>query len=178
MVGCYLTVSRVCWGLARDNAMPFSNWLGRVNHKTHNPANAIILCGGLCVVLGCIYLGSNTAFSAFVSSFVVLSTLSYLLTILSHLLNGRSTVTPGWFWMKGAIGYVVNGVSCLYITVFTVIFCFPGGGPSVSAETMNWTCLMTGGLMLCVAPIWFYKKATYTGPPIVSERDVTAKDAL
>ena len=104
------------------------------------------------MVLGCTYLGSNFAFSAFVGSFVVRSSLSYLLAILPHLLNGRATVTSGHFWMKGAAGYIVNGISCIYISVFAVIFCFPAS-PEIIPATMNWTCLMTGGLVMFVTSI-------------------------
>ena len=177
IIGCYLTASRVFWGLARDNATPFNQVFGRVNYKTHNPANSIVFCAAFCIILGCIYLGSDTAFSAFVGSFVVLSSQSYLLAILPHLLSGRSNVKPGWFWMRGPVGYIVNSVACLYIIVFTVIFCFPAT-PSVTAETMNWTCLMTGGLVIAVCPIWFWKRGEYRGPPILSEIEITAKDAL
>ena len=177
MIGCYLTTSRVFWGLARDNATPFHHVLGRVNPKTNNPANAIIFCAVFLAILGCVYVGSNTAFAAFIGSFVVLSSLSYLMAILPHLLSGRSRVTPGWFWMKGPTGYIVNAIACAYIIVFNVIYCFPFT-PTATAETMNYTCLLTGGLMVLVAPLWFWKRGTYEGPPIIGHEQVTAKDAL
>ena len=108
-------------------------------------------------------MGSETAFSDFVSSFVVLSTLSYLVAILPHLLTRRSTLQPGWFWMKGALGYLVNAVASLYIMAFVVIFCFPTVMP-VDTEEMNYTCLITGGLSLFVAAFWFWRKGDYRGP--------------
>ena len=208
MIGCYLTTSRIFWGLARDNATPFHRVFGRVNQRTNNPANAIMFCAVFLAVLGCVYVGSNTAFVAFIGSFVLLSSLSYLLAILPHLLSGRSRVTPGWFWMgkrrpmtnelggavhhnvddvggiaggvgKGAdwLGYLVNAIACGYIIVFGVIYCFPAT-PTVTPETMNWTCLLTGGLTLLVLPLWVWKRGEYKGPPIIGHEAVTAKDAL
>lgn len=98
----------------RDNATPFSAFFGRVNHKHRNPFNAIMACGVICTVLGCIYVGNQTAFNDFVSSSAVLSSLSYLAAILLHLIGRRASVEPGWFWMKGPIGFVVNAIASLY----------------------------------------------------------------
>ena len=166
------------WTLARDNATPFAGTFGRVNTRFRNPFNAILFCGVIATLLGCIYLGSSTAFNAFVGSFVVLSSLSYLAAILPHLLRRRSGIEPGWFWMRGAVGFVVNGVACLYIIVFMVIFCFPFSMP-VSAATMNYASLMTGGLSLFVAVFWVWQKGAYEGPKYVPlDAEILAADVI
>jgi amino acid transporter len=178
IIGCYLTASRVFWTLARDNATPFSSFFGRVDQKHHNPFNSIIACGVVCTVLGCIYVGRQTAFNAFVGSFVVLSKLSYLAAILPHLLSRRANVKPGWFWMKGPIGFAVNGVASLYIVAFVIIFCFPFAMP-VDAQTMNYTSLISRGLTLIVAVFWFWRQGDYVGPHFVPlESAILAKDAV
>ena len=130
-------------------------------------------------VLGCIYVGSKTAFQAFVGSFVTLTTLSYLTAILPHLLSKRANVTPGWFWMKGATGFVVNAISCVYIVVFIVIFCFPFALPT-EAATMNYNALITGGLTIFVALFWFVRRGDYVGPQQVrlANNEMLAKDAI
>lgn len=134
--------------------------------------------GVFVTVLGCIYVGSKTAFSAFVGSFVILTTLSYVTAILPHLLSGRKSVVPGWFWMKGLSGFVVNGITCAYIIVFIVIFCFPFSLP-VDAAHMNYSSLISGGLSLFVLLFWFLRQSTYTGPrEVVLDAHVLAKDAL
>ena len=163
VIGIYIIVSRGLWTLARDNALPFSNVFGRISHKHRNPFNSIVLCAGICTVLGFIYLGSSTAFSAFVGSFVLLSSLSYLMAILPHLLSKRSRIPPGWFWMKGGIGYAVNGFSCVYLMAFVVIFCFPFALPA-TAGTMNYASLMTGSLSLFIAIFWYWRRKEYLGP--------------
>ncbi|KAH8679550.1 choline transporter [Tricladium varicosporioides] len=177
-LGCYLTASRVFWTLARDNATPFSSFFATVNQKQRNPFNSIILCAVICALLGCIYVGSQTAFNAFIGSFVVLSSLSYLAAILPHLLSRRVNVAPGWFWMNGAIGFIVNGAACLYIIAFVIIFCFPFAMP-VDAKTMNYTSLITGGFSLFVGSFWFWRKGDYVGPHFVPlESAILAKDAI
>ncbi|KAI2863817.1 hypothetical protein CBS12448_3578 [Aspergillus niger] len=178
IVGCYLTSSRVLWTLARDRATPFSGYLGRVNHRFKNPLNSVLVCGLIAIILGCIYVGNSTAFSAFVSSFVVLTTLSYSAAILPHLLRGRQGIPRGWFWMSGITGYFVNAVTCLYMIVFIVIFCFPFSMP-VDAETMNYTCLITGGFTIFIALFWFIRQGSYTGPKAIAlESSALAKDAI
>lgn len=177
-IGCYITAGRTLWTLARDRATPFSNWISRIHPVYHNPFNSTLACGGIITVLGCIYVGSTTAFNAFVGSFVVLSSLSYVTAILPHLLSGRSNITPGRFWMKGMIGYVVNAISSLYIISFIVIYCFPAALP-VDAASMNYSCLITGGLTTFVAAWWFVRQHDYVGPREVSFADgVLAKDAI
>lgn len=176
-VGCYITAGRTFWTLSRDNATPFSGFFSKISPVFHNPFNATILCGIICTILGCIYVGSSIAFNAFVGSFIILSTLSYLCAILPHLLGRRRNVEPGWFWMHGAIGYIVNTISCLYIIAFIVIFCFPYSAP-FDIAVMNWNSLITGGLTLFVAAWWFVIQGEYEGPKLVSLHEAAlAKDA-
>lgn len=162
-VGCYITAGRTYWTLSRDEATPFHNIFRVVHPRYHNPFNATLFCGGVCTVMGAIYVGSTTAFNAFISSFITLLTLSYITAILLHLLSGRSNVTPGWFWMKGSIGYVVNAISCLFIVAFIVIFSFPYSMP-VDAASMNYSCLISGGLTAFIAGFWFWRRGEYKGP--------------
>lgn len=50
---------------------------------------------------------------------------SYLSAILPNLVSKRTKVVPGYFYMTGPVGFVVNTVSCLFMLAFIVIFCFP-----------------------------------------------------
>ncbi|KAI9838406.1 MAG: hypothetical protein M1819_005675 [Sarea resinae] len=166
-IGTYLTAGRMLWTLARDDVTPFARFLGAISPQFKNPFNATLVCGCVCTVLGCIYVGSATAFQAFVDSYVVLSSLSYFSALLPHLLSRRANIRHhGAFWMKGAVGYVVNAVSCAYIAVFAVIYCFPYSLP-VSAQNMNYSCLITGGLTLFVGAWWAWKGRSYVGPRAV-----------
>lgn len=162
-IGCYITAGRTFWSMARDHAVPGSRFFGKTSTTFGNPFNATILVGVICTILAAIQVGNTTAFNAFVGSFIVLSTLSYLAAIMPHMLSGRKGVVPGWFWMKGPLGFIVNGVSCLYIMAFIVIFCFPAAMP-FNAATMNYTCLITGGLSIFVAIFWFFIQKEYEGP--------------
>ncbi|KAJ7880343.1 amino acid/polyamine transporter I [Mycena olivaceomarginata] len=171
-IGIYITAGRILWTLARDEATPFSHTLGRISPAYKNPFNATVACGIIITVLGAIYVGSTTAFNAFVGSFVVLSTLSYLAAILPHFLSRRRHVVPGPFWMPDSIAYVVGGIGCAYIVVFVVIYCFPYAMP-FDAASMNYSCLITGGLTIFVGAWWFWiRNKGYVGPQALIERGV------
>ncbi|KAJ5826659.1 SNF2-related protein [Penicillium robsamsonii] len=173
--GCYITAGRTLWTISRDGATPFAGWLGQISPKFKNPFNATLACSGVITVLACIYLGSTTAFSAFVGCFVQLSSLSYFMAIFPHILTRRSSFVPGYFFMNNKIGYVVNSLSCAYIIVFAIIFCFPYALPT-DAASMNYASLMTGGLSIFVTVWWFVHQGSYVGPKHVPLTDKALAD--
>lgn len=111
---------------------------------------------------------STTAFNAFVGSFVILMSLSYLAALGPHLLQRHHTsITRGPFWMKGVTGYVVCGISCAYLFVFIVIFCLPYTMP-VSATSMNYSSAITGGVTALVTVLWWVWKRRAGTPHMVT----------
>ena len=173
--GCYITAGRTLWTLARDRATPFPRFVGRINSRMHNPFNATVICGVIITILACIYVGSSTAFNAFVGSFAQLSSLSYFAAIFPHILTRRSSFTPGFFLMNNTIGFIINTLSCIYILAFVVIFCFPAALP-VDAASMNYACLITGGLSIFVGIWWLFRMGSYEGPKNIPLTDKVVLD--
>ncbi|KAK9364931.1 choline transport protein [Lipomyces kononenkoae] len=122
-VGTVLTMSRIFWALARDNAVPFSSLFGRVNENLSCPVYATLLIALFASGLGAIPLGSSTAFLDLTGSFVILSTVSYAIPFISSILTGRKYLPKGPFRL-GKAGYFVNGTAVLLIVFFNVFFCF------------------------------------------------------
>lgn len=165
LIATFLTVGRTFWALARDNAVPFPRFFGSVNTRLSCPIPATILTGVLTTAFGAIAVGSKTAFSDIVGSFVILTTVSYLLAIAPHLLSGRKNVPRGWFWMGNA-GYFVNAVACVLILFFDVMFCFPYALPA-EAATMNYNSVILVGVVLVVAALWVgYGMWNYERPKV------------
>jgi choline transport protein len=167
--GAYIAAGRMLWTLARDDATPFPHFLGRISQRFRNPFHAQFAIGICTTILGCIFIGNQAAFSAFVGVFAILTTLSYLAAILPHILLKRQYVKPGPFWMPGIIGYLVTGIACAYIIVFNIIYMFPYALP-VDAATMNYSCLMVGGLSIFIT-LWYLWKRNrgYVGPHVLLE---------
>lgn len=162
--GGYVTCGRMLWTLARDDATPFSSWVRHVSPRWRNPFNAQLVCGCCVTILGAIYVGNATAFTAIIGSFTILTTWSYCAAILPHLLTRRKYVKPGPFWMPSWVAYPISGIACAYILIFNVIFMFPYVYP-VSIPSMNYACVMTGGVTILLTAWYLWKRRRgYEGP--------------
>lgn len=139
LVGTILSVSRIFFALARDGATPFPSFFSKVDEKLSCPVPSTVLTGVLVIGFGAISLGSKTAFSGLVGSFIILTTASYFLAIFPHILTGRKNVTPGPFWM-GKYGYAVNVISVVSIVFFDIMFCFRKSSyqPIISVALANY----------------------------------------
>ncbi|KAJ6602086.1 hypothetical protein DFH09DRAFT_1481333 [Mycena vulgaris] len=129
-IGSDITVGRIYWALARDNVTPFSSFF-------------TILTTGF----GAIQLGSKTAFADLGGSFVILTTTSYAMAILPHLLSGRKNVPQGPFWM-GRAGFFVNTISVLLIVFTNVMFCFPYALPATVPTVDHNSVILVGCVVL------------------------------
>ncbi|CAJ2507371.1 Uu.00g085570.m01.CDS01 [Anthostomella pinea] len=164
VIGSYITCGRTLWALARDGATPAPKILARISPRFDVPIWSTITTAVLVTLLGCIYIGSTTAFNAFVGSFILLSSSSFLAAILPNLLTGRKNIVYGPFRLRGRIGFTLNSISCAYMLVWFVIYCFPYSLPT-DAGSMNYACLIWGGLTAFVALWWFgWARKGYEGP--------------
>lgn len=164
LIGTFITGGRMWWSLARDNATPFSSYFAQIHPKLNCPVRATVAMSCLVTCLGCIYVGSTTAFQALISSFIVLSSLSYFGAILPHLLSSRRNMVPGPFYMGQKLGTVVNVIALVYIMVTVIFFCFPFVMPA-TVQNMNYTSVITVGLMALVGLWWLIRgRREYRGP--------------
>ncbi|KAF5380235.1 hypothetical protein D9757_008215 [Collybiopsis confluens] len=171
LLGCYIVVGRSWWALARDNATPYSGFFSTVATDLSCPVNATILCFVLNVGLGAIQLGSPTAFSDLVGSSIILSTTSYLLAILPHLLSRLSRSGPnipkGPFWMGPVIGPIINVLAVLLIVVTNVMYCFPYLLPVDDVSSMNYNSAILVGLGVLTSVWWLvHGKDKYSTPSV------------
>lgn len=154
MVGSQLSTSRVVWAFARDDGLPCSRVFARVSARFKVPFNAQLLVTAVCAALGCLYLGSSTAFNAMLGSAVTINNIAYLIPILTNVLQRRKVLVRGKFHMGTWKGMLVNVVALCWLVFAIVFFSFPYYQP-VSAENMNYTCVCVGGIG-CIALTWWF----------------------
>lgn len=167
-IGTILMLGRLWWTLARDNATPFAGFFSVVDEKLSCPVPSTVFCAILTTGFGAIQLGSSTAFSSLVGSFIILTTTSYFLAIFPHILTKRSNVPKGWFWM-GKWGYLINGISCTLIVFFNIFFCFPYAYPVSTLSLMNWNAVILVGIVVLTAFWWaIHGIKKYPGPKLAA----------
>ncbi|KAL4807473.1 amino acid/polyamine transporter I [Aspergillus unguis] len=152
VVSSQLSTSRVLWAFARDRAMPFSNTWSRVNRRFGIPFNAQLLVAAVVAALGCIYLGSSTAFNSMLGAAVTINNIAYLIPISTNMLTGRVNMHKGVFHM-GQWGWFVNGVAVCWLVFAIVFFSFPYNMP-VTVQNMNYTCVVAGGIPILIMVWW------------------------
>ncbi|KAJ7615945.1 choline transport protein [Roridomyces roridus] len=163
-IGNYVTLGRTWWALARDDVTPFSGFFSQASERLSCPVPATLFCAVLSTGFAAIQLGSDTAFADLTGTFVILTTTSYALAILPHLLSGRKNVPRGPFWMPGWIGFAVNAISVLLVVFTNVMFCFPYVLPA-EKETMNYSSVILVGFVVLTAFWWVvHGRKNYRGP--------------
>ncbi|KAL8968075.1 MAG: hypothetical protein Q9197_005068, partial [Variospora fuerteventurae] len=155
LMACHTWQSRLCWSFARDHGIPASSFFSKVNSRLNVPLRAHLLSCVLVSIVGCLYLGSRTAFNSMVTACIVLLYLSYSIPVVCLLIRGRNNISHGPFWM-GAIGLFSNIVLLLWSCFTLIMYSFPFAMP-VSAGNMNYVSAVYGILAIIVTADWFMR---------------------
>jgi amino acid transporter len=110
--GITATASRMTWSFARDQGLPFSHYLKKVNHRTKVPIVSVTVVCGLACALTLIYIGSTTAFNDVISLTVTGFYGTYFLPsafLLYHRIKGN--VLPHGTMMDGLSDSAVAATS-------------------------------------------------------------------
>jgi choline transport protein len=171
MIGCQQTASRLCWSMARDNALVGSKWLGCIHPRLGVPVWALVVNACVVFIIGCVYLGSTTAFNAMIGTGLILQQVSYAFPAALIMYRKRtSTYLPGSRYFKlGAFGWVANMVTVAFAVIVFIFFQFPFVMP-VTASNMNYACVVLGAMAMFTVVNWFvYAKERYHGPRLPEE---------
>ncbi|EXJ84526.1 hypothetical protein A1O3_05195 [Capronia epimyces CBS 606.96] len=157
--------SRCTWAFARDDAIPLARVWSQVNHSLSVPVYALLLVTLVQMLLGLIYLGSSSAFTAFVSVGVIGLAVSYAIPIGISVWHRRREVSTARWNCGPVIGPIVNGVALCWILFEVVLFSMPTALP-VTEVTMNYASVVFVGFLVISAG-WYvvYARKAYKGPP-------------
>ncbi|KAG8413410.1 hypothetical protein J3458_022482 [Metarhizium acridum] len=145
-----MSTSRTLWAFARDRATPYHEGLSHISARLQIPLNAVIAVVALQFVLGFIYLGNDTAFSAILSMAIIGLYLSYLLPVLYMLFHGRWNLQPhqyGTFRLGFVPGIMLNLLGAMWMITVIIFSLFPTTMP-VTAKNMNYSIVVFGGWMV------------------------------
>ena len=118
--------ARLCYSLARDNMLPFSGWLRRVNARSQTPINALLVFA--VIDLGVMWYGylQTSAFATLVGATAIIPYIIYFLITVAYAIKRRKAdAIPGAFtlgrWAWPVIGFVL---------AYTVLIMLVLAGPS------------------------------------------------
>ncbi|KAK7427348.1 GABA/polyamine transporter [Neonectria magnoliae] len=166
--GCMVSASRVCFAYARDDCYGvLSPALKKVNRHTLTPVNAVwfnTIIGVLCMLL---LFGGDASITAIFSVGAIAAYIAFVLPVFIKIVFVKNNFRPGP-WNLGKFSVPCGIISCAFALVMMPIFCFPAyRGNNLTADGMNWTCVVFGVPILFVI-IWFFVDAHewFKGPKI------------
>jgi choline transport protein len=136
------TASRLTWAFARDNALFGSRFLSSLHPTLDVPVWALVLNSAVIFIIGCIYLGSSTAFNAFIGTGVILQQVTFAIPAALLLARKRSSqFLPGRraFRMPGMIGWIANLVTIAFAVIVMIFYNFPIVMPVTSSNMSKYS---------------------------------------
>ncbi|KAK2871600.1 hypothetical protein FQN49_003016 [Arthroderma sp. PD_2] len=159
-------VTRDSWAFARDQGLPFSNWLAKVNTKRRVPLNAIAVTSAISACLSLIYIGSPIAFYAMTSLVTVALLQCYCLSIgcmLWRRIAHPETLPPASFSL-GKFGIPINVAAVCY-AFWAFFWTFWPIGYVITPSTLNWApVLFVATLIISGIHFIFVARKKYFGP--------------
>lgn len=128
LIACHTWQSRICWSFARDQGVPWHQWLSRINKALDVPFYSHCISSFIVGLLGLLYLGSTAAFNSMVTACIALLYFSYSFPILCLWYRGRSKFQHGPFWL-GKLGLFCNIVTLAWTLFSLVMYSLPSTMP-------------------------------------------------
>ncbi|KAL5000232.1 amino acid/polyamine transporter I [Aspergillus recurvatus] len=164
--GCsaMLADTRMAYAFARDEALPFSSALSKINPYTRTPVNAVWFVVLFAITLNCIAIGSTQTATAIFSITAPALDLSYVSVILAHQIYKHQVPFVEGPFTLGRWGSWINWVSVIWVLFISTVLFFPPHVP-VTAENMNYA-IFVGLFIAAFALAWWWVDARgkYTGP--------------
>ncbi|KAF3989062.1 hypothetical protein FT663_02996 [Candidozyma haemuli var. vulneris] len=163
-------ISRQLFAFARDNGLPFSWWIKKVNKKLSVPIHAVISGAVAALVVGCLALIGSTAASALFSLAVAGNLLAWTMPTFLRLIYTDKFI-PGPFYLGKYLTQINGWVSVIYTLYATIMVMFPRDR-NPNADTMNYTVVIAPGVwLLSLLYYLVYARKVYHGPTKTTDID-------
>ena len=139
--------ARLVYSLSRDNMLPFSGTLRKVNKRSQTPVVALVVFG--VIDLGVMLYGYNqpSSFGTLVGATAIIPYIIYFLITVAYAVKRRTTDSlPGSFSL-GRLAWPVIGFVLVYTVLIMVALSFPA--PFRGSDKML-------GYALVLAALWYF----------------------
>lgn len=195
LIGAQQTASRLTWSLARDRAIIGSDWLSEMHTRLETPVWSLVFNFVTMFIIGCVYLGSSSAFNAFIGTGLVLQHVSYAFPAALLMYRKRSEI---WlprdrsFRLPSAVGWSSNIITVCFAVLILIFYDFPivmpvtGSNMSehfsslckrlkrllISFYVVDYTSAVLGVMAIFAGINWaIYARKKYDGPRLCSSRE-------
>ena len=135
--------------------------------------NAVIVSLIITILLSLINIGSDVALLAIVSLTITSLMTSYMITIGCLVIKRlRGQPLPPRRWSLGRYGLAINIGALAFLLPIFIFAMFPLSA-KVEPETMNWSVVMYGGMIIfSTAYYWLGGRHNYIPPVVLVKRDL------
>jgi choline transport protein len=187
LIAIQQTASRLTWSFARDDALVGSGYLGRIHPSLQVPVWSLIANNAIVFIIGCIFLGSSTAFNAFIGTGLILGQVTYAIPAALLMFRKRSEhflPKKRSFRLPGICGWIANALTVGFAVIVLVFYNFPVALPVTGSNMSGSDLLLKGahtdesdytpaviGVMAIFAALnWFlYTRKRYHGPRLAAQ---------
>ncbi|KAF8152805.1 APC amino acid permease [Pholiota molesta] len=160
-----LAASRQTFAFSRDSALPFSNWLYRMNSYTKTPVNTVWFDAILSLALGLLVFAGSQAINAVFALSVTGLYYAYSVPIVVRF-TGDNDFKPGPFNL-GVLSLPIGIMAVLFMGFMGTVFLFPSS-PTTDVQEMNYAVAVFGGVMVLSLIYYYFPKYGgvywFTGP--------------
>lgn len=163
----HMTVtSRIVYAMARDGALPGSDYIKGVNKKLQLPVRSIIATFFLNSALVLLVLISDTTFDAITSISTIGYQCSYAIPILWRITYCKNTFKQGPYNL-GRYSNLIGWISVIFLCLTSICFMFPtqfNENMKQEVDTFNYTSVVLAATFILMMIYWWFPKygARYT----------------
>ncbi|KAI9798983.1 MAG: hypothetical protein M1833_004336 [Piccolia ochrophora] len=174
--GCMVAASRVTYAYARDDCFPLSHIWKRVNRYTATPVNAVWFNCVIGILMCLLIFAGEVAIGALFSIGAIAAFVAFTVPIAIRVFFVGDRFRRGP-WHLGRFSRPIGAMGVSFVVLMVPILCLPSStGAELTADLMNWTCLVYGAPMLSVL-IWWAVSARkwFTGPKVNVEHKMMGR---
>ncbi|KAF7297454.1 GABA permease [Mycena indigotica] len=157
--------SRQLFAFSRDGGLPLSKLLYNINSRTKTPVHAVIFLAFMTLLLGLLAFAGPLAITAVFTMSIVCQYIGFTTPIVARWVGGQKFI-PGPFNL-GLLSAPISFVASAYMIFMIIVFLFPPI-PGATSQSMNYTVVVVGGILLLAVGYYFFPKYGgrywFTGP--------------
>ncbi len=174
---------RLTFAMARDNALPFGEWLARVNPKTQTPIVPAVMIGVIAALILVVNIGQPKIFTVLTSIAIIMIYVAYLMVtgpMLKKRLQGHwppADLGAGGYFTMGRWGMFVNVVAVVWGAGMALNLAWPREAVYGAPWYNTWGAFVYIAVILGAGLLWYAAKGRHHIGTLASHAVTTRIDA-